>query len=114
MASVRVHHPIPSQGRIAIWLPFAQGTRLWLREVCGPGTQPEFDRARNAWTVARPHFRKVVEALARRCRVLGSTENSWGAGRALLRLVVQEVPDGAERPVRAETLREQRHPVIAA
>ena len=67
MPNVRVHRPIPTQGRIAIWLPYAEGTRAWLRKVCGPGTRPEFDRERKAWLVARPHFRKVVDALARRC-----------------------------------------------
>jgi hypothetical protein len=44
----------------------SKGTRMWLREVCGPGTRPEFDRERKVWTVARPRFRRVVEALALR------------------------------------------------
>jgi hypothetical protein len=58
--------PHPAGGRIVLALPYAKGTRFLLREVCGPGTRPEFDRARKAWLVARPHFRKVVEALALR------------------------------------------------
>lgn len=76
---VEVHRPIasgdgtPGGHRLAVVMPFARGTRYWLREVCGPGTRPEWDRGRGAWLVARPHFRKVVEALARRygsCEVL--------------------------------------------
>lgn len=64
---VRVYRPTPSAGgRVVIWMPYARGTRGWLRSVCGAGTRPEFDRARKAWTVARPHFRRVVDALADR------------------------------------------------
>lgn len=64
---VRVWRPTPSEaGRVVIWLPYARGTRGWLRSVCGTGTRPEFDRARKAWTVARPHFRRIVQAVADR------------------------------------------------
>jgi hypothetical protein len=66
MSTARVWRPTSVGGRIAVAVPYSKGTRLWLREVCGPGTRPEFDRERKVWTVARPHFRRIVEALASR------------------------------------------------
>jgi hypothetical protein len=69
-ASARVWRPAPTGRRIVIRLPYAEGTRLWLRDVCGPGTRPEFDRTRKVWLVARPHFRRVVDALALRYGVV--------------------------------------------
>jgi len=65
-ASARVWRPTPAGGRIAVAVPYVEGTRMWLRAACGPGTRPEFDRTRKVWLVARPHFRRVVEALALR------------------------------------------------
>lgn len=63
----RVYRGISSQERrIVLDLPFFDGTRGWLRDVCGPGTQPDFDRRRKMWTVARPHYWTVIEALADR------------------------------------------------
>jgi hypothetical protein len=70
MSTARVWRPTSAGGRIAVAVPYSKGTRLWLREVCGPGTRPEFDRERKVWTVARPHFRRIVEALASRYGVV--------------------------------------------
>lgn len=56
----------PRTGRVRLKIPYFEGTRFWLREVCGAGTRPDFDRDRKDWTVSRNHLRAVVEALVDR------------------------------------------------
>jgi hypothetical protein len=62
-AAVGIHRP--PTGRLRIVMPYARGTRAWLRSVCGAGTRPEWDPGAKVWTVARTHFRAVTEAVAR-------------------------------------------------
>lgn len=70
MTTARVWRPAPAGRRIVIRLPYAEGHRFWLRDVCGSGTRPDFDPVRKVWLVARPHFRRVVDALALRYGVV--------------------------------------------
>lgn len=59
----------PGGNRVRIKMPYEPYTRHWLRGVCGPGTRPEFERdalGGGTWTVARPHFATVVNALAKK------------------------------------------------
>lgn len=51
-------------------MPNARGNREWLRDVCGPGTRPDWDKPTRTWRVARPHFRKVISALVARHGVI--------------------------------------------
>ncbi len=44
MSTARVWRPTPAGGRITIAVPYAKGTRLWLRGVCGTMRPPGADR----------------------------------------------------------------------
>jgi hypothetical protein len=64
-----VYLPPPSRkpnARVRLRLPYGdRAWRSWLKFHCGEQTRPDFERAATVWTVARPHFRAVMHALAR-------------------------------------------------
>lgn len=58
-----------SHGRDRLWvrMPYASGNRAWIHEICGSRTRPEWEaQPTSAWRIARPHFRRVVDALVER------------------------------------------------
>lgn len=48
-------------GRLKVRMPYSFTNRNWFE---GLGVRPEWDRDGKRWLVSRPHFRKVVNALA--------------------------------------------------
>jgi hypothetical protein len=61
--------PTSAGGRIAVAVPYAEGTRMWLRAACGPGTRPAFDRTRKVCTrVSAPGGQRPAVARPSRAR----------------------------------------------
>lgn len=60
-----------NQRRLLLHVPWTGvGNRDLLREILGPRIRPEWWSERHCWTVARPHFRRLVEDLATRFGVV--------------------------------------------
>ncbi|GAA1083695.1 hypothetical protein [Pseudonocardia alni] len=71
--TARIHRPASARARIVVDLPhnpaLVRDREAWLRAVCGRGTRPEWGATGNGTRVlrvARPHFRRVVVAVARK------------------------------------------------
>ena len=47
-------------------MPYRDGNRQWLHDVLGERTRPTWNKDLKQWEIARPHFRRLVEALADR------------------------------------------------
>ncbi|WP_435107325.1 hypothetical protein [Nocardiopsis synnemataformans] len=56
----------PADGRLLVRMPFGKNNRRWLMYGLGPETRPGWNKAVKCWEIARPHFRAVVEGLAKK------------------------------------------------
>jgi hypothetical protein len=71
---MRIILAIPTQGRIALRTPWSVDNRLWIRDLCGSQTRPEWVRTdempyfgeRGYWRIARSHQEVVITGCVQR------------------------------------------------